>query len=344
MRVEVFMNSTYRERERDVLRSMYNGIKKDLLPDDMSPKIGKMISKFNRERGLGTGVNLSYDEKGKGKRDLGVIFGSWKPERSNPHHKVRTTVAQGELPFIIIETQLLGRKIGHESEYHRVGINGFLNEQGIFGEEIDYDSRRFDLLGLKYNGWKKSRGKKIIITLQLPGDASLRGMDINEWAIWVLEKLRNNTDRPIEIRTHPGLSQKGLESHLSLYQYLAFTNWPDIQVINGAVVPWEEQIKDAHCVVAFTSGLSIDAILNGIPVIACDPGNFSWGISSQKIEEVENLYIASEDTVQEWLNTLAYCQWSKAEMESGECWQHLKPVALDLLVKEPENENSDQLS
>ena len=340
MRVEVYMNSTYRERERDVLRCMYNGIKRDLYPDNTSPEMEKMIRNFNKAQGRGTGVELSYDEKGRGKNDVGVIFGSWKPERSNPHHKIRSAVAEQDSPFICIETQLLGRCMFQESEYHRVGINGFLNQQGIFGVEQDYDSRRFKKLGLNYNGWQKSRGDKIVVALQLPGDASLRGMDINEWAIWILEKLRGNTDRPIEIRTHPGVSQKGIDSYLPLFQYLAFTSdLKNTKVINGKDVPWEEQILDAHCVVSFTSGLSTDAILNGIPVVACDPGNFAWSISSQNIKEIENPFLADEDTVRDWLNTLAYCQWSKEEMESGECWHHLKPVLLELTSKKEINED-----
>lgn len=344
MRVEVFMQSTFRERERDVLRHLYNGIKKDLAPVDLNPTIITAMKNFNKAKGLSNRVELSYDERGKGKYDLGVIFGSWKPNRKNLHHSVRCAVAENDKNFLCIETQLLGRKIFHESQYHRIGIDGFLNKAATFGLDKSYPNDRFVKLNLPYNGWKKKRGDKVVVALQLPGDASLREMDINEWAIWTITKLRKETDRPIEVRLHPGVSQKGVDAHLQLMQWHALTNLPNISFVKGDQLPWEEHILDAHCVVAFTSGLSIDAVLNGIPVIACDQGNFAWSISSNNVNQVENPLVANESVVQDWLNTLAYSQWSKEEMESGEAWAHLKPAVEQILQDEIEsikNESSE---
>ena len=338
MRVEIFMQSTFRERERDVLRCMYNGIKNDLWPDELCNEDRDLMRRMNRKNGQGVGVNLNYDDVGKSKYDLGVFFGSWKPDRKNPHHEVRSAIANKDKPFICIETQLLGRVMFQESEYHRVGINGFMNEAAVFGLEKEYPDDRFKKLNLEYNGWKQNRGDKVVVALQLPGDASLRGMDINDWAIWTLERVRKESDRPIEVRLHPGVSQKGIDTHLQLMQWQAFNNLPDVKFAQGRELPWEEHILDAHCVIAFTSGLSIDAVRNGIPVIACDPGNFAWPISSKNAHQVEHPFMASEENVQSWLNTLAYCQWSKSEMESGEAWAHLKP-AVEKIIKEQKQEN-----
>ena len=340
MRVEVFMKSTFKEREREVLRCIYNGIKDDLWPDDLCKEDKDLMRRINKRDGVGTGVNLNYDEMTKARYDLGIMFGSWKPERKNLHHEVRSAIAKKDKPFLCIETQLLGRVIFQESQYHRIGINGFLNEAAVFGLEKEYDSKRFDMLGLKYEGWKTNRGDKVIVALQLPGDASLRGMDINEWAIYVLENLRDETDRPIEVRLHPGVSQKGIDTHLQLMQWQAFHNLPDVKFVNGRELPWEEHILDAHCVVAYTSGLSIDAVLNGIPVLACDPGNFAWPISSKNPRQVEHPFMASEDNVKAWLNTLAYCQWSKEEMLNGDAWRHLKPAVTKMIQEQKENESS----
>ena len=341
MKVEVFMQSTFRERERDVLRHMYKGIKQDLIADELGDEDVAIIKRMNKAMGLGTGVEFNYDDRGNGRYDLGVIFGSWKPERKSPHHAVRSEVAQSDKPFLCIETQLLGRVMFQESEYHRVGVNGFLNEAAIFGLEKKYESDRFEKLGFNYKGWRKEKGDKIVIALQLPGDASLRGMDINEWCVWVLNQITPMTDRPIEIRTHPGLSAKGVDAHLPVYQYLAFNNIKNVTFVSGKYTPWDQQILDARCVIAFTSGLSIDAVLNGVPVIAGDPGNFTWGISSQDVKQFENPYIEDEGVVQDWLNTLAYCQWSKEEMASGEAWAHLKqPVHFAIDEYKKENESS----
>lgn len=329
MRVDIIMQSTFKEREREVLRCMYNGIKDDLWPDDADYNAIRAINKRN---GRLSGVNLSYDERAKGKYNLAVIFGSWK-KRENDHHKVRTGIANRDNPFLCIETQLLGRKMFQEGEYHRVGINGFLNEAAVFGPEQTYPDDRFNKLDMTYKGWNRKRGDKIIMALQLPGDASLRGADINEWAIWSLNEMRQVTDRPIEIRTHPGLSQKGIDAHLSLYQHISF-NKLDATFVNGKDIPWEEHITDAHCVLAYTSGLSIDAVRSGVPVVCGDPGNFTWSLSSKHPRQVEDPFLADEGNVKQWLDTLAYCQWSKEEMTSGECWAHLKPCVEQLLEDE----------
>ena len=94
-------------------------------------------------------------------------------------------------------------------------------------------------------------------------------------------------------------------------------------------------MEDAYCVVSYTSGLSIDAVYRGIPVIATDEGNFTWGVTERKLNNVENLNLATEQEVQQWLYNLAYCQWTPAEMEEGIVWNHLRST-IDTLLKEQE--------
>jgi hypothetical protein len=333
MKVDVFLSSTFNNTERETLVKFYNGIKRDLWPDDALIKTKKMMAQLNKENGLRSGVELNYHEKGRGKYDLAVIMGSWKPERNSVHHGVRTAIANNEeqKPFLVVETQLVGRKVFQPNMYHRIGMNGFLCNQGIFGPDKEYPSDRFDRLNLPYNGWRKNRGDKIVIAMQLPGDASMRGIDITKWAIETVGKIRAVSDRPIEIRTHPGASAKGVSTYGELYEYLAFAHHKDVHCVNGRDLPWEDHILTSWCVVTYSSGLAIDAILNGIPVIAHDSGNFAYPISDCKADKVEDPKMANEDVVQNWLNTLAYAQWSPAEMESGECWQHIKPCVYDYL-------------
>jgi len=96
MRVEVFMQSTFRERVRDVLRHLYNGIKKDLAPVDLNPQIIKTMKNFNKAKRLSNGVELNYDERGRGKYDLGVIF-----EVGSPTEKIYITQSDVQLQKMI---------------------------------------------------------------------------------------------------------------------------------------------------------------------------------------------------------------------------------------------------
>lgn len=321
MKVKIFMNTAGHNHEREILRMMYDGIRDRVVPKDK--KAIREWKRINKEQGRGAGVEYSYDEK-MSSCDLAVMFGSWKPERSNIHHIVRTSIVQSDTPFICIETPLLGREVFKPNKHQRVGINGFLNRDAIFGEEQNYPGDRLQELGIEYKGWRKNKGSKIVIALQLAGDASLRHNDINQWCRDTVDTLRQYTDRPIEIRTHPGISAKGWGNHEELFRDFLFKGYKNISFVNGRETPWEQQILDAYCIVAYTSGLSIDAVVNGIPVIACDEGNFAWNVGETKLKNIENLSLAKPEDVHQWLRNLAYCQWTPEEMESGRCWDHLK--------------------
>ena len=340
MKVNVYAQSTFYDHERDVLKAIYNGIKKIEIPDS-DPLVQKTVKHFNKTQGKGFGVNYIYDERCKGKEDLAVFIGSWKPNRKNLHHQVRTEIANSNTNFLCIETPLLGRRMFQRNAQYRIGINGFLAGDAIFTDEIDYPGIRLRKQNIVYEGWKKQRGDKIIVALQLNGDASLRGMDINHWCISTINKIRTQTDRPIEIRMHPGVSDKGIDDHLPLYKYLAFENPKDVKLVSGRDLPWEDHILDAHCVVAYTSGLSVDAVLNGIPVIAVDMGNFTYNISSNSLCDIENPLMLDETKIQQWLYNLSFCQWSVEEMEDGTAWRHLKPLVEKIISEEKNEQNSN---
>jgi len=338
VKVNIFMNSAGHNKERVILQCMHDGIKNKIEPT--SKREFKEWKRINRELNRGAGVAYDYAEK-YSKCDLAVMMGSWK-KRDNVHHIVRQDIANKAKAFLCIETPLLGRRVFEENVHQRVGINGFLNRDAIWGEELEYPSDRLLELGINYTGWKRNAGSKIIIALQLAGDASLRNNDINQWCMDTVFTLRQHTDRPIEIRTHPGASDRSWEKgdYNKLFQYFLFQGIQDVTFVNGRVTPWEQQILDAYCVVTFTSGLAIDAVVNGIPVLSCDEGNFTWNIGERKLSNIENLNLAEDAQVHQWLRNLAYCQWTPEEMESGQCWDHLAS-SVEKVLQEYE---SNQLS
>jgi hypothetical protein len=324
MRVKIFMNTAGSNIERDILRNMHNGISQIHIPADRKEQ--RRLKAINKEKGLGFDVQYDYSERHTS-CDCAVMYGSWKPERSNIHHIVRTSIVEKSKSFICIETPLLNRKVFEENEYRRVAVNGFLNRDAYFGPNVNYPNDRLKKLGIIFNGWNRNKGDKIVIAMQLNGDASLRHNDINEWCYNTVDKLLTLTDRPIEIRLHPALSDKGLGNHDELLRYFNYSkkNYSNVTFVKGKDVSWKDQIRNAYCVVAYTSGLAIDAVIQGVPVIACDEGNFAWNVGETRLTNIENLQLADDSIVQQWLQNLSYCQWTFAEMESGKVWSHLKP-------------------
>jgi hypothetical protein len=96
--------------------------------------------------------------------------------------------------------------------------------------------------------------------------------------------------------------------------------WQEADVTQKGFVPIQKQLQNAWCTVTYSSGTGIDAVLNGIPNIACDTGSMVHDVSSTDIKQVEEPYRGDK---KEWTNKIAHCQWSIEEFESGECWEHV---------------------
>lgn len=334
MLVKVHMLSAASTQEADLLRRMKEGIEAQLIPADDADRV--KLKRINRNEGLGLGVEFAYTPS-YDKCDVAVMLGSWKYERGNTHHQVRTSIAEKAKCFICIETPILNRTVAFDQcEYFRVGVNGFLNKDAYFGPEKNHTNDRLKKHPIAFNGWNPpNTNNKVVVAMQLHGDASLRGTNINGWAYEVITQLLIRTHRPIEVRLHPALSGKGLVGHDDLLRLLAYSDvdYSRVKFVKGSEVSWKEQIADAHCVVAYTSGLSIDAILSGVPVIAYDEGNFAWNISDTTLDKVENIKRAPVTDVQQWLNNLAYCQWTAEEMGNGTVWNHLRPGIEECLLR-----------
>ena len=255
--------------------------------------------------------------------DVAVIFGSWKP-REKGTHQTRNSVAAQAPRFVVIETPLLNRVTGTENQYWRVGVNGYLNRDALWPLLTPTEAEeRLAELGVEWSGWKNRASGHVVVVLQLPGDASLRGTDINEWAYRAVRDIRARVDRDIVIRTHPLVSDRAFELHAQLGFRLMQDGIKDVRFSDGAATSWSEDIHDAYCTVTFTSGMAVDSVLAGIPTIACDAGNFAWGISSNHVDQITDIRKADKKDIMHWLNQLAACQWTAAEMRSGRVWEHL---------------------
>lgn len=309
MLIKTFIDTAFEFNEKEILQKFHEGIVKGIAAN----------TEFSAE------ISLS---KNYTPCDVAVMFGSWKP-KDRDHHIIRNSIAELAPVFIVIETPLLNRKVFEENSYYRIGVNGFLNNQGLFNYGT-HQSDRAARLNIQKPSWRIN-GDEILLFLQLPGDASLRGTNIYHWAYYTITELRKRTLRPIKIRTHPKHNIKDTDEIYKLIADLTLNKIEGIKISFGKEIPLAQDLAAAYCTVAFTSGSSIDSILNGIPTIACDPGNFAYEISSNFVEEVENLKRANDADLQAWINRLSYSQWTVEEMRSGEAWRHLFPIVMTTL-------------
>lgn len=328
MHIKIFMASANNMQERELLKDFAAGVETWIDVNSTDEELFENVTRIGRWADASTVEHqLSYEYAETYKEcDVAVFFGSWKL-REKGTHQTRASVAANAKRFVCIETPLLNRVTDRENSYWRIGVNGFLN-QDAYWPELDRNkaNARLQKLGVKWLKWNPDPDGHILVALQLPGDASLRGADINEWAYRTIMDIRKKTDRLIVVRNHPMASQRAFGDHEELARRLLLSGVQNIKFSDGQLVPWTQDLNDAYCTVTYTSGLAIDSVLSGIPTIACDAGNFAWGISSRTVRDINNVKLETDEKMHQWLRNLAGCQWSSTEMQDSTAWKALLSV------------------
>lgn len=329
MKINIFMATAGDIWEKDVLKAMAQGVQHwiDGQHQDCIPRDIVRIGRWDQYDLPDTAHCLEYisDETYR-PCDVAIMFGSWKPREKGTHIARNVIVTQAK-NFLCIETALLNRVTAGTNSHFRIGLNGFLNQDAIWPA---HDSARGDTrlarLGIAWPGWQNNTDGHVVVALQLPGDASLRGADINDWAFRTVQQLREMTDRRIVVRCHPLASVRAFQDHLELAGRIVMSGIDNVTFSDGAEVSWADDLDGAWATVTYTSGLGIDSVLAGIPTVACDPGSFAWPISTNNPREIEMIQRASEHQVQTWLQQLSLCQWSLDEMSAGDAWIAYLPL------------------
>lgn len=279
-----------------------------------NPRFEFMLEEFSKAIGANIIKGEDYKEC-----DVSVIFGSWK-NRNNPWHVVKNKVVKNSKNFIVFETPIIGRgKVENimQDDWYRVGLNGFLANTGKFNND-NCPQDRWDKiqkeLGVSLKPWKR-RGDYIVLALQVPGDASLQGTDISDWARRRLLSIRCQTEMPIILRTPQLKRSYDLKSIIRGVR--------GVTTQEGTKENLIPTLDNAYCTVTYTSGMGVDSVINGTPTIAYNSGNFAYGISTRFIDGINSIAYPDRD---QWINNLSYCQWNISEIKEGLPWNHLKEI------------------
>lgn len=202
------------------------------------------------------------------------------------------------------------------------GNDYLVMERGYFGDRFNWTSLGFNgLNGMAEfhnensppDRWRphahlmkpwKHGGEYVLLLGQVAGDASLDGTDINRWCEETATRLKWILQKAVVFRPHP-LSRQ--------------TNGIDgVRTINGSL---KDALSGAFLAVTFNSNSGVDAVLAGVPTVACDRGSMAWPVTKHTVD-MEDM-ITRPDREQ-WAHNLAYCQWKPAEISNGSAWEHLK--------------------
>ena len=235
--------------------------------------------------------------------DVAVVFGIYKSRVpiSWPRGEIFRQQRQNNKDVVVLETGYINRGDG-ETHHYAAGFNG-LNGRADFRNKGMPSDRAHKLRrhhGLRFLRWREE-GSHVVLCGQVPWDAAVDCLDYMKWLQDAVEALRA-TSRRVVFRPHP----KARLNPIPGFDY--------------STEPLQVDLQNAHCVIACNSNACVEAVIEGIPTISTDQGSMAWEVSSHSIEDLERLEMPDRE---QWINDLAYSQWTIAEMKSGEAWAHL---------------------
>jgi len=258
--------------------------------------------------------------------DVGAIIGNAfdaNPSKITlPHYKVRKMVMEtqaqlGKYWLSIDSNVFIYKNNLNPHKYLRYSFNGVFPATGIYcndnpGEENWNNIKRDYNMDLK--PWRAS-GNHILITLQRPMGWSMRGVDLMKWLKRTLGKIRENSDRPIIMRWHPG-DWKAFPRYQSTLDKFGVTLSPQDRHIT-------QDLVNCWAVVCHNSTPSAVAPIEGIPAFITDDPDYSQGgdIANTDFTQLENPNLPDRE---QWIRKLAQCHWSFEDVKSGRCWAHMR--------------------
>ncbi len=233
--------------------------------------------------------------------EIGVVFGIAK--RAVPYSQFRGKVISEQIRLrqkvIILETGYINRG-DEETNHYAVGFGGMNGRADFRNQNSPPD--RWRKLGVELLPWRTIQGDKYILLCgQVPWDANVEHVHIEQWLLESYRKIKARTDRKVYFRPHPRalgrLALRDLEEHTG-------------------PIDW----RQVHAVVTFNSNTAVEAIINGVPAFVEDIGSMATTVSSRSLYDIEFPWYPDR---QRWAQDLAYAQWTPQEMREGRTWSHL---------------------
>lgn len=255
----------------------------------------------------------------------------------NIHHGYEFII-NSKKPKIVLESPMFrivyqNWNRGTDPKHVRFGWNSYLYDQADYNNKNSPPDRWNKLqkeFSISNKDWKKD-GEYILFLCQKPGDSSMSHMYEKyttywQWTEEQIKKIRKITDRPIVMRPHilqQGRSIPNLKEISSRYKNVSVSKNTPLGLTHYGAESLHEDLKNAHCAITFNSLAGVDAVLDGVPLIALDKGCMALPVAHTNLNDIENLNKSIDKT--QWLYDSAYTQWNGYELNSGEAWEHLKP-------------------
>jgi hypothetical protein len=165
----------------------------------------------------------------------------------------------------------------------------------------------------------RTSGDHILLCLQRNGGWSMGSFDVQDWTIQTINTIRSYSDRPIIIRPHPGdkASQEYLDPRNPKCR-IKFSKAVRLSTNVNLV----DDLKNCWAAVNYNSSPVVGAAIEGVPIFVMDPAKSQCAeIANTNLMQIENPLLLDR---QRWVERLSMFHWNFDELQSGECWQHMR--------------------
>jgi len=199
------------------------------------------------------------------------------------------------------------RKDSSDRDYLRVCVDGFQPLSYFMNTTRPND--RFEQLGIKLRPYA-TKGDYFLLDGVSQKYCAWHGIDSHlAWGLSVIEKIRAHSNRPIVYRL-----KKSVANYKALRDMLRTT----ISKRDLA-----DDMKRAMIVISHGGNLGWDAMMNGRAHFAIGP-SIARSVSETDWAKIHTPYVPSEAERYQLMCNAAYCQWTVAELASGEGWAVIK--------------------
>lgn len=233
---------------------------------------------------------------------LGVILGWVGQSIKGPHIQLRKDVIANQKVMSIDGSCF--KFADPTSIFLRYSLDGVYyntNEYANKNSNPDKWNQIQQRLGLELKPWR-TNGDHILICGQRDGGWSMKGVDMNQWAIDSVQQIRQHTNRPILIRPHP---KNPINQNL-------FKGVANVTFSRNTTL--QQDLQNAWAGVFFNSSSCVASILAGVPVFAADSDCVAWQVANTNLTQIEKPLLLERE---QWLWDLSAAHWTDDDSRAG---------------------------
>jgi hypothetical protein len=248
--------------------------------------------------------------------DVEVIWSILWHGRMRKNQLIWNRCKTNKKPIIVLEIGCFRR--GYT---WKLGING-INRDAFFGPNGN-DTKRADKIGLVCKDWKKSN-KPILLAGQHANSGQWHTpADATKYYVSTIQHLKEFTDKKIIFRPHP---RSPIQFDIQNFKNV------EIEKPNKKINTYDDydlNVSKYSAVVNWSSNPGIQSIFEGIPAFVGE-SSLAYDVANKNFKNINNPTIF--DTRQ-WLNDIAYTEWTIEEISTGDPLNRLMIYLKDCIIE-----------